>query len=262
MTPFQGLVLDDRFVERVRLMLSTYQDGFGMQLLKDGTSLPGWRDFERVTAIALEGVSQENKGIFDVYVPTDQADRYYGISCKMRNMLRAVQQKRYVSIELSNSSGQFWEEVKMAGLTESTFADAPATVGNALLARVKKWHSAAGANAGGAILLDRSFYLVLSWDERLGDYQLHQFALELPEAASLTWSAPTRKRIIGCRGTHTVFEWYHGSGGQLKYYPAVHDAIWESRVFKLEPLPYSTNLKKALLDKVVSYYPGLWSKVV
>ena len=42
-------------LERLRLILSTYQDGSGMLVLKDGTTIPGWRDFERAVAIAFGG---------------------------------------------------------------------------------------------------------------------------------------------------------------------------------------------------------------
>ncbi len=53
-------------IERLRLVLSTYQDGTGMLAQKSGTTLPGWRDFERSVALAFGGVAQESKFIFDI----------------------------------------------------------------------------------------------------------------------------------------------------------------------------------------------------
>lgn len=71
-------------VERIRLILSTYQDGTGQLTLKSGTTLPGWRDFERAVAHSLAGIGQENKAIFDVLIPKPGTNTFYGISCKMR----------------------------------------------------------------------------------------------------------------------------------------------------------------------------------
>ncbi len=53
-------------VEKVRLLLSTFQDGSGMLAKPGGGTLPGWRDFERTVAAVFNGVNQENKFIFDV----------------------------------------------------------------------------------------------------------------------------------------------------------------------------------------------------
>ena len=56
-------------IEKLRLILSTYQDGTGQLIYEPHTSLPGWRDFERSVALAFEGIAQESKAIFDVLVP-------------------------------------------------------------------------------------------------------------------------------------------------------------------------------------------------
>ena len=78
-------------VEQLRLILSTFQDGSGQQALKPpqiDASLPGWRDFERATALAFSGHPQESKFIFDVLVSDSGIqNQYYGISCKMRSSL-------------------------------------------------------------------------------------------------------------------------------------------------------------------------------
>lgn len=53
---------------RMRLILSTYQDGTGMLKNKRNPmkvkTLPGWRDFKRAVAIAFDGEAPENKSIY------------------------------------------------------------------------------------------------------------------------------------------------------------------------------------------------------
>lgn len=38
-------------IEKLRLLLSTCQDGTGQLAAQNGLTLPGWRDFERAVAI-------------------------------------------------------------------------------------------------------------------------------------------------------------------------------------------------------------------
>lgn len=66
---FTGRTPTSGQVEKLRLILSTYQDGTGQLVYEPNTSLPGWRDFERSVALAFDGVAQESKAIFDVLVP-------------------------------------------------------------------------------------------------------------------------------------------------------------------------------------------------
>ena len=66
--------LTEQEVEKIRLLLSVYQDGSGMLALDNGLSIPGWRDFERAVAAALggkppKGEGQEGKNVFDVSIP-------------------------------------------------------------------------------------------------------------------------------------------------------------------------------------------------
>src|SRR3989304_572224 len=92
--------------ERFRLILSTYQDGSGQQVL-NGRTLPGWRDFERTVAVAFNGEAQENKFIFDVLLPDAKRENvYFGVSCKMRRTLNDTKRTGRVTLELSNSSGR------------------------------------------------------------------------------------------------------------------------------------------------------------
>jgi len=95
----------EREVERLRLILSTYQDGTGMLQVENSMTLPGWRDFERAVALAFNGEAQESKAIFDVLLSReDRPDVKYGLSCKMRRELNKIERTGRVSLELSTPS--------------------------------------------------------------------------------------------------------------------------------------------------------------
>lgn len=242
--------------ERFRLLLSTFQDGSGMLNLR-GKSLPGWRDFERTTAAAFGGVAGENKDVFDVVIADpDRAGVSYGISCKMRNTLDTTSRKGHLTVELSNSSGKFWHRLKAGGFDEANYREHPAEVGQALIELVRSWHEQESSSRRGRIDLERSCYLVLSWSER-GSYQLQQLPLALPDPTTLTWAFLSPKRLVGQDADKIVFEWYGSSGGQLKYYPALTQAIWSSAVFSLEPLNIPDE-ERGIIAKAATYFPRLW----
>ncbi len=252
-------------VERLRLILSTYQDGTGMLVTKNNATLPGWRDFERAVALTFSGKGSENKAVFDVLL-TDESKKTlnYGLSCKMRKELNRIQRDGRVTLELSNSSGQFWDQLTAKGISATTYRNHCSEVGQTLIEQVNRWHLAASVDGGGSVDLTNSFYLVLSWNSK-GLYQLHQFPLNLPDPQTLRWYFPTKqtkestapaRRINGDDERGTVFEWYGESGGQLKYYPEATSAIWQSDTFRLEPLP---DIEFGVLSKVSAYFPKLWS---
>jgi len=95
-------------IERIRLILSTYQDGTGMLAADNGRTRPGWRDFERSVALALGGTPSESKAVFDVVLsrPT-VATPLFGLSCRMRRELNRVGRDGRVTLEVSNSAGEF-----------------------------------------------------------------------------------------------------------------------------------------------------------
>ncbi len=127
--------------ERLRLILSTYQDGSGQQSVKDGRTLPGWRDFERAVAIAFGGQAQENKFIFDVLVPDSHRNGVFaGISCKMRRTLNDTKRTGRVTLELSNSSGKFWDRLGERGLHQQNYKAHPLKVAEVLLELENEWH--------------------------------------------------------------------------------------------------------------------------
>ncbi len=246
-----------REVEQIRLILSTYQDGSGM-LKAAGSTLPGWRDFERAVAIVFGGEAQESKAIFDILVPTVQNSPVkFGISCKMRRELNKLRKTGRVSIELSNSSGYFWSRLQSQGINRKNYRKKSAAVGKVLLGLVESWHHAVSTKQGGIVDLDKSFYLVLLWN-RAGLYQLHQFVIHIPKPDALKWYFPTSRCLKGDDKDGTLFEWYGESGGQLKYYPLARNAIWCSEPFSLEPIK---DLKGGILAKVSTYFPKLWNKV-
>lgn len=249
-------------LEKLRLLLSTYQDGTGMLAVKDGQTLPGWRDFERAVALAFGGAASESKNIFDVVLsrPEGPPAPLYGLSCKMRAELNRIDRDGRVTVEVSNSAGKFWDHLASKALNQTNYKDSASDVGEALIGLVNGWHQAQSSLIGGRISLDRSFYLVLSWS-RQGWYQLHQFPLDLVNPAALRWSFPvkagaTARRLIGEDETGTLVEWYGESGGQLKFYPLAKDALWQSGRFQLESLPNAT---QGILGKVAVYYPKKWA---
>lgn len=252
----QGLITLAQ-LEKIRLILSTYQDGSGQLARPKGKTLPGWRDFERAVALAFQGTAQESKAIYDVLVPLAEVpDTYYGIACKMRKLLRDVQRTGRVTIEVSNSSGKFWDALQREGLDD--FETAPVRAGEILLRLVAQWHDDVDIAHGGTIDTQKSFYLVLQWDEKTLTYQMYRYALTFPDPLALSWSAQGR-RLVGEDAHSVIIEWYGHSGGQLKYYPSIEQAIWVSEVFALEPLP-ERDEEYGVLRKVREYYPELWQR--
>ena len=250
---------------KFRLLLSTFQDGTGMLATSNGSTLPGWRDFERATALAFGGVSSENKDIMDVRLPDPTHENtFFGISCKMRRELDRTRRAGRVTIELSNAARAFWDRLGNYAITPDNYRDNASQVGSAIIDLVRDWHLSASIENGGDIDLEGSCYLTLMWNNR-GQYQLSQFGIHLPDPTELHWYCPevtrrgvstTGNRICADDDNGTVFEWYGQSGGQLKYYPLINGAIWSSDVFRLEPLPLDT--PHGLVSKAQDYYPDLW----
>jgi hypothetical protein len=264
---FTGTYPTSEEVERIRLLMSTYQDGTGQLTLKgkEGT-LPNWRDFERSTAIAFKGIAYEAKSFFDVFVPIGNAsDTYFGISCKMRGELRSAQKKGVLYVEVSNAAGDFWETVRNVGVeTGADMVKRPGDAGQAILDLVSSWHEKTPYKTD----LSKSYYLILQYDPKKLDYQHFILPLEMPDAQSLNWSVRVGKKkkgglthcLIGADKSRSIIEWYADSGGQLKYYPPVSAAIWKSDLFRLESLP-DVEEGYSILNKAKAYFPESWGKV-
>ena len=264
--PFIDRAPTSKEIEKLRLLLSTYQDGTGMLQIEDGSTRPGWRDFERATALALNGNAQESKAIFDVLLPDERNPQVnYGLSCKMRCELNRINRDGRVTIEVANSAGRFWANLANYDLNQGNYKDSPNQVGAAIIETVNGGHDAVSTNQGGNIDVHKSCYLVLSWN-KLGNYQIHQFSLELPDPEDITWSFPRQargknagaegRRLAGNDGSGSLFEWYGESGGQLKYYPLAKNAIWASGIFQLEPLG---DIEYGIINKARAYFPKQWA---
>lgn len=250
-------------LEQFRLILSTYQDGTGMLALKDGKTLPGWRDFERAIAVICNGVNQENKFIFDVLIsdPRDPKIKY-GISCKMRSELRRIQKDGRATIELSNSSKKFHDYLAEKKLPTQKQRNNPGKVGEALIELVSRWKKEVDLQNEGFVNVEKSSYLSLLYDRKTGEYQLFWFPIDLPDSAKIEWhyskgKGGGRGHLNGDDATGRVFEWYGDSGGQLKYYPQIADAKWASPIFRLEPIPLD-QLRIGLKIKAQTYFSSLW----
>ncbi len=224
----------DGQVEKLRLILSTYQDGSGMLassknlVLPAGRTLPGWRDFERACRCGLWWHSTREQEYFRCgHKRKRSPHNTYGISCKMRAELdRIINSKRdgRVTMELSNSAKKFWTRLETEGIyQEGNYREKPTEAGLALVKEVRSWHEIESRAGGGKIDLNLSSYLALSWNKK-GEYQLHQFSLDLPDPRALHWFFPMKKtkngeqpadRLCGNDGTGTVFEWYGTLGDNL-----------------------------------------------
>ena len=261
-TPFAHRPPSDEEIERLRLILSTYQDGTGMLASDGGVTLPGWRDFERSVALAFGGVASESKDIFDVRLPDPQRTGvFFGISCKMREALSKLDREGRAYMELSNSSKRFWDYLNTKGLDQSNYESYPADVGAGLIDLVSQWHQDASLEGAGNVDISESCYLALSWN-KTGLYQLHQFPIAFPEPSGLHWEIrPTAKSrcLLGNDESGRLFEWYGESGGQLKYYPLEENAIWKSSRFMLEPIP--SGLEHGVLHKARTYFPAQWQNL-
>jgi len=267
--PFADRPPTNSETEKLRLILSTYQDGSGMLVPKSKSAgqwmlknhaitLPGWRDFERAVAAVFGGKGTESKFIYDVLLQND-APGYdaVGISCKMRDELSKMRNQGRASIEVANASGKFWDTIKeRTRLTEENYMRQPEMVGKVLLDVVEEWHTNADMPPLGRISAARSLYLNPLWSSKTGDYRLLQFPILLPDPSTLTWTVYGR-RLIGRDASGILFEWYGYSGGQLKYYPPITQAVWISENFRLEPLQSPQD--NVLIDKAARYFPEKWS---
>lgn len=258
-------------VEKLRLLLSTFQDGTGQLAISAHRSLPLWRDFERSVALAFIGSSPENKGVFDVLIPDPcKPNTSYGLSCKMKDYLDTAHKKGNAYLELTNPAGKFWDELAKYSITSQNYKSGnnPSQTGKIIIDLVKAWHEKEDIRNGGSVDLAKSYYLSLLWSKKNNLYQLFQLDLNLPDPRTLQWHCPSVKRggklqqakhIKGTLNSDILFDWFGESGGQLKYYPLLSTATWYSDPFHLEPLPRNVE-KRGLEAKVTSYFPTLWEK--
>lgn len=216
--------------------------------------MPGFRDFERATAAVTYGEAKENKGIFDVWVPTEGLP--FGISCKMSS--KQPYQNRSSFMELSNSAAYFKSALDANGIN---WRHDPHDAGLVVVDLVSSWHT----DVEDAVDLPGSRYAVLAHDNQWEWFQLHCFPLDLSianpdtdvewEAYSVRGGQPRSLRgyIMDGDRRHCLWQWYADSGGQLKYYPLLDWAEWSTEEFQLEPVePVS------LRQRAIDYFGNMW----
>jgi hypothetical protein len=242
-------------LERLRLLLSTFRDGSGQYLSKLGAFMPDYLGFERATALVCDGETTENKGIFDVLVPGGEDRQQFGISCKMAT---AQPKDRSWFMELSNSSKKFADAFDAAGID---WTKEPGSAGQIFVGLVEGWHRAVEATVD----IAASKYLLLIHDSRWRKFRICCMDLDLRRAdprQDVDWKVegkdPTRPSSVAgyvdIDGTpHRLWQLFQNSGGQLKYYPPIPWAEWQTAVFELERPP-----SRGLRDKVDEYWPGAW----
>lgn len=241
--------LNDYEFEELRLILSSFRDGTGQVVLKEtGETMPGFRDYERALATVLNGSAPENKGVFDVIVPTE--DMPFGISCKMTSMRPAHHGSSFM--ELSNSAAKFRARLldhQINWVTE------PMLAGPVIIDLVTEWHYALEDE----IDIESSKYSVLSHNRRWTEFQLLSFPLDLRIAnprGDVDWAkegASLNGYVYVSGRRHRLWECFLNSGGQLKYYPPFEWADWISEPFVLE-LPPPGSLRTRAQD----YFGGSW----
>ena len=238
-------------MERLRLILSTFQDGSGWE--KRGTRF-GFRQFERALADVLSGQADENKALFDVVADREVAPkitRRIGFSCKLKAELRAS--SKHVYIEVSNAVSQFSKHLKSLGLPDvNAYKANPSATGAGILAWIGLLH--AGDAKARSISLPESTYLVLLYDDASNDFELFEIPIDVFLSDTIDWSTAD-SHLVGKIGTTTVID-YYWNAGQLKFYVPLDRVTWRSEAFRLEPLPSGA---KTLLARAEEMFPGAWA---
>jgi len=248
--------LSDVEIEKIRLLLSTFRDGSGQRLKKAGY-MPDYLAFERVTALVLNGDTNEDKGIFDVVVPRP-GGRPWGVSCKMTTDQTWKNQTWFM--ELSNSAKKLTDAQEDLGID---WRKSPGKAGPNLIETVVSWHDAVRSDYD----VDSSKYLLLTHDSNWRKFEIACFDIDVivsDLAGDIEWvaeggSASNPSSVAGYierdgrDEPHRLWQWFARSGGQLKYYPPMGWEDWRTGPFELEDCPI-----KDLKSKVKEYWPGLW----
>lgn len=246
---YRDRALDSRELETLRLALSSFRDGSGqVALKKTGQAMPGFRDYERSLAAVLDGATTENKGIFDIEVPTEHMP--FGVSCKMSSMQPVRNLCSFM--ELSNSAAKFRQHLLSLQIN---WISEPMLAGPAIVDLVSRWHAA----VADSIDVQSSRFSVLAHDKGWNRFQLLCFPLDLRIAnpkGDVEWlheGSSLNGYIDDSGRRHRLWQCFLNSGGQLKYYPLLSWADWTTSEFELETPPLSSPLEKAR-----RYFGHLW----
>ncbi len=239
-------------LERLRLILSTFQDGSGWE--KQGTRF-GFRQFERAFASVVGGQADENKALFDVVAERTTSmgaiDRI-GFSCKLRGKLRNA--TKHIYIEVSNAVSQFDKHLQSLGLpNKDAYREDPTQAGKGVLQWIGSLHMR-DAEARG-IHLPESVYSVMLYDDKAGTFELFEIPIDILLSDVVDWSA-TGNHLVAKIGSTVAIE-YYWKAGQLKFYVPPSRVVWRSGVFTLEALPFGA---KTLIVRAEEMFPVAWAK--
>jgi hypothetical protein len=249
--PFRDRPPSEGEIEKLRLMLGTFQDGSGDIKLRDGSYRAGWRQVERVVAEMCAGSTAESKAVFDVDVENPASKLLHGLSVKT-SQHRADGR---VLLELSNSPAKMLDFAEPLGLTRRTgdqleWDCTDGEMGHAVMNCVISWHDACRPTHD----VDQSAYVVLTHDRFRTTYRLYWFVLDIGLPTSFEWEMRGRA-LTGIDSDGTVrWQFYPGSGGQLKWYPAGDEAKWRSGELLLPPPPSPITFQ----EKAEALYPEAW----
>jgi len=240
--------------ERLRLVLSTFQDGSGWQKI-NGSTVVGFRQFERALAEIINGRADEGKAVFDVLAnrTVNGKASVVGFSCKLKRALEDTAKRGTVYIEVSNAVSQFAKHLATVGLHDPTdYVANAAKAGQAVLDWIGLLHAADAQKRG--FDLAGSIYLILLYDKTANNFQLFEFpANAFLNGQGVAWTAAASHLCGKLDGSVAID--YYWKAGQLKFYVPVALATWHSKVFQLEPL---TAGAKTLLGRAGDMYQKLW----
>jgi hypothetical protein len=241
----------------LKKFLATYRDGTGGNREIDGSSRADPRQIERCFAELLHGRTTESKAFYDFVVESNEsggiAVRGASIKSKQVAKLRdyAKQKATMCSyLELSNSSAKNWALCKDYGLTAADF-DAhkhPEKFGEVILTRQQQERQAseqayiAGHSNKSFVSKDCVFISVLYSPAAKGErsWLVSTFPVQLPKPAAWAFAG---KALVGRDADGAkLYEWYAGSGSQLKYYPKLSSRLNGTELFEV-PKPTVETLR-------------------
>lgn len=249
--PFRDRPPTSEQMLRLRLVLATFKDGSGNLKMLDRTHRADWRQVERAFAEVFDGTTAESKAVFDIDIRPHGGSLPYGLSIKTSQ--RKADDR--VLMELNNSPAKMLDHAVSLGYArrvnrQAEWACSVEEMGFSIMDAVKTWHEA----CRGTHDLAGSSYVVMTHDKPKNLFEVFWYPLALGNPKDLKWAERGRAITGTDRDGIVRWEFYRGSGGQVKWYPAGDAATWRSGTFGLpEPPPMRT-----LSDKARELFDDLW----
>jgi len=206
--PFVTKRPDESDLQRLRLLISVFQDGSGEERDPWGRTRAGWKQLERIVAELIGGHSLEQKAVYDIIVTSEVDASIIGVSVKSKslsqNKFEELKSTGRVHMELTNSLSKLWAPLKSRGIIEANFNPKAVgfaqMIGESLIDTVESWFINF-IQPGQAVRVDieRSRFLVVSYTtanrskETL--YQVHSFGLRFPK--NIRWVFHSEKCLRG-----------------------------------------------------------------